>query len=87
MGRRGMTLQLKYIDRFKDRHGKIRLYYRPPGSKRIALPDENDRGFLAAYQAAVPLPSRSKRKPAFAATKARSTDWLSTTTGPQTFSA
>ncbi len=53
MGRRGMTLQLKYIDRFKDRHGKIRLYYRPPGSKRIALPDENDRGFLAAYQAAV----------------------------------
>ena len=40
----------------KDRHGKTRLYYRPPGGKRIPLPDESDSGFLAAYEAAVATP-------------------------------
>ncbi|WP_165790810.1 tyrosine-type recombinase/integrase [Pleomorphomonas carboxyditropha] len=47
-----MTLKLKHIDRFKDRHGITRFYFRPPGGKRIPLPDESDPGFLAAYEAA-----------------------------------
>ncbi len=50
MGRRGMSVELDYIDRFKDRHGKMRHYYRKPGSKRIALPDPSDPDFMNAYR-------------------------------------
>jgi integrase len=48
-----MSIGLKHVDRFRDRYGKVRLYYRPPGGKRVPLPPETDPGFLAAYQAAV----------------------------------
>lgn len=48
-----MTVQLEHIDRFTDRHGKKRIYYRAPGCKRVSLPAEDDPGFLAAYHAAV----------------------------------
>jgi integrase len=47
-----MRTQLKHIDRFRDRHGKERLYYRAPGGKRIALPPRSDPVFLKAYLAA-----------------------------------
>jgi integrase len=46
-------LPLKYIDRFTDRHGRVRCYFRRPGGPRIALPDPNDPGFIAAYHAAL----------------------------------
>lgn len=58
-----MTVKLKHIDRFKDRHGKLRLYYRQPSGKRIPLPNEDDPGFLTAYQAATSsVPDSPKAK-------------------------
>jgi integrase len=53
MGGCGMTVRLRYIDRFTDRHGKVRHYFRRPGGARIPLPDPSDPGFIAAYQAAL----------------------------------
>lgn len=52
MGRRGMSVPLKYVDRFTDRHGKVRHYFRRPGGARIALPDPSEPKFMEAYQAA-----------------------------------
>lgn len=48
-------LRLKYIQKFKDRHGRVRYYLRRKGMKPIALPDISDTGFLAAYQAALSI--------------------------------
>ncbi|MGE0153029.1 MAG: tyrosine-type recombinase/integrase [Reyranellaceae bacterium] len=46
--------RLAYIHRFKDRHGKIRHYFRRPGCNRIALPGlPGSEEFMAAYQAAL----------------------------------
>lgn len=53
MGRRGVSIELPHIERWKDRHGRERVYYRPPGRKRVALPPLNDPAFRAAYDAAV----------------------------------
>ena len=44
--------RLRYVQKFKDRHGKLRYYLRRPGCKPIALPDENDPGFDEAYRVA-----------------------------------
>ncbi len=52
MGRRLIT-RLRYIQKFKDRHGHTRLYLRRKGFKAVPLPDEHDPAFLAAYQAAL----------------------------------
>jgi integrase len=49
-----MAIQLKHVNRFKDRHGKVRHYFRKPGCPTIALPGEPDSPeFLQAYLAAV----------------------------------
>jgi integrase len=46
------TLKLAYVDRFKDRHGVWRFYYRREG-KRIPLPGRpGDGEFMSAYQIA-----------------------------------
>jgi integrase len=48
------VLRLKFIHRFKDRHGTIRHYFRRPGSPRAALPGlPGSAEFMAAYQAAL----------------------------------
>lgn len=52
MGRRGVTVALPHIDRFKDRHGKMRYYFRKPGGRRVSLPDIDDIDFRSAYEAA-----------------------------------
>jgi len=62
-------LRLKYIQKFKDRHGRTRYYLRRKGMKTIKLPDIADAGFLAAYQAALSVTrpdqaSRSSRNQA-----------------------
>src|SRR5215831_1994800 len=46
---------LKYINHFRDRHGKKRRYYvRRPGFKAVALPGEpGSDAFMAAYAAAM----------------------------------
>lgn len=47
------NLKLSYVDRFKDRHGVWRYYFRRRG-KRIALPGRpGDAEFLSAYQIAM----------------------------------
>lgn len=62
MGRRGVTVGLPYIDRFVDRYGHERLYFRRPGGKRIALPPRTDPGFLAAYQRAADAAGKAEPK-------------------------
>src|SRR5581483_3108334 len=53
MGRRGAVLVLKYVHRFKDRHGKVRHYFRRNG-RRIPLPGEpGSAEFADAYSAAL----------------------------------
>lgn len=43
-------LELKYVKRFRDRHGSLRHYYRRPGYKATPLPGEvGSVEFMAAY--------------------------------------
>ena len=47
-------VDLRYVQRFEDRHGKVRHYFRRPGYKRTALPGEpQDPEFMAAYHTAL----------------------------------
>lgn len=55
----GVTrIRLQHVHRFKDRHGKERLYFRPPGGgKAVPLPSPaGSPAFMAAYHAAVKAP-------------------------------
>ncbi|WP_169516598.1 tyrosine-type recombinase/integrase [Kaistia adipata] len=54
---------MKHIDRFKDRHGRMRYYYRAPGCQRIPLPDIGAPDFLDAYAKAAAA-AAPKAKPA-----------------------
>ncbi len=47
------TVRLKHIDRFRDRHGRWRHYYRAGHGKRLALPGiPGSPEFMAAYERA-----------------------------------
>ncbi len=47
-------IKLKYINSFRDRHGKLRHYCRRPGHKSVALPGlPGSAEFMAAYETAV----------------------------------
>jgi integrase len=56
-------LKLRYVNEYRDRHGKVRRYFRRPGARAIPLPGlPGSIEFMAAYQAALaivapPLPS------------------------------
>lgn len=53
-------LDLKYIHRFKDRHGKVRHYFRRVGFPQVTLPGEvGSAEFINAYSAAM----GQKKKP------------------------
>lgn len=54
------TIELPHLQRFKDRHGRWRTYYRRRGWPRLALPDPAEPGFLAAYEAAGAPPAGSE---------------------------
>lgn len=46
-------VSMSYVKAYKDRHGKMRHYYRRPGWPSIPLPgDPGSRAFAAAYEAA-----------------------------------
>lgn len=45
-------IDIPWVHRFKDRHGRWRCYYRRPGYKSVSLPAPGSDGFLAAYEAA-----------------------------------
>ena len=47
-------LRLQYVNSFRDRHGRVRHYFRRPGCKAIALPGlPGSADFMEAYQAAL----------------------------------
>lgn len=50
-------IELKHVQRFEDRHGKVRYYYRRPGFKLVSLPGlPGSAEFLNAYAAAGSAP-------------------------------
>ena len=47
-------LRLQFVHEFRDRHGKVRRYFRRPGCKAVPLPGlPGSAEFMAAYQAAL----------------------------------
>jgi len=66
---RGIQVKLRYVNQYRDRHGKLRRYFRRPGSKRVPLPGSpNSPEFMAVYQAA--LTGAAQRQPIGAARNA-----------------
>jgi len=58
-------IKLRYVNEFIDRHGKLRYYFRRPGSRSVKLPGlPGSIEFMSAYQAALatvaPPPQSSK---------------------------
>ena len=58
-------IKLRYVNEYRDRHGKLRRYVRVPGSRGVQLPGiPGSIEFMAAYQSAIatvaPPPSSSK---------------------------
>lgn len=55
----GLTrIKLRYVNEFVDRHGKIRRYFRRPGSRAAHLPGlPGSIEFMAAYQSALAIVS------------------------------
>ncbi len=61
-------IDLPHVQRFKDRHGHVRHYFRRPGYKRATLPGEvGSAPFMDAYRAA--LEATDKRSAGAAAVK------------------
>jgi len=49
-------IKLRYVNEYRDRHGKLRRYFRRPGSRAVPLPGlPGSIEFMAAYQAALAL--------------------------------
>lgn len=47
-------IRLKYVNAFRDRHGRLRHYFRRPGCKSVGLPGlPGSTEFMEAYQAAL----------------------------------
>jgi integrase len=47
-------IRLQFVNAFRDRHGKVRRYWRRPGCKAVPLPGlPGSAEFMAAYQAAL----------------------------------
>ena len=47
-------IKLRYVNEFIDRHGKVRYYFRRPGSRSVKLPGlPGSIEFMSAYQAAL----------------------------------
>ncbi len=61
-------IRLKYIDRFRDRHGRVRYYFRRGHGARIALPGRpGTPEFILAYEAAIRGTSAEPVTPSLAA--------------------
>lgn len=53
---------MRYINEFRDRHGKLRRYFRRPGGTAIPLPGEPQSDeFVRAYARALDLGTRKKK--------------------------
>ena len=56
-------IELRYVQAFKDRHGKARHYFRRPGHERVSLPGApGSAEFMTAYQAALAGETAPKRQ-------------------------
>jgi integrase len=53
MGGRITPVRLAYVDRIKDRYGRVHVYFRRGKTARVALPAESDPGFMYAYSMAL----------------------------------
>ena len=52
-------IKLNFVHEYKDRHGKLRRYFRRSGFKRVLLPGPpGSDEFMAAYQRAMSLATR-----------------------------
>jgi enterobacteria phage integrase len=73
-----VTIKLKYVDHFYDRHSKERAYFRAPGGNRTPLPlPVGSQAFLDAYHAALAeCPKGERKKPTKAGYKPRSLSHL-----------
>jgi integrase len=52
-------VRLRHVNKFTDRHGRVRIYFRPPGCKAVPLPGPiGSPEFIEAYNSAIaePLP-------------------------------
>lgn len=48
------SIRLPYVQEYRDRHGKVRRYFRRPGFKRVTLPGTpGSPQFMAAYESAL----------------------------------
>jgi enterobacteria phage integrase len=57
-------IKLKYVNEYRDRHGKVRRYFRRPGGHSIPLPGlPGSIEFMAAYQAALAIVSPPPSSP------------------------
>lgn len=55
-------VRVKYVKAYKDRHGRMRHYFRRPGYPSVALPgDPGSKAFAEAYEAAMLADPTSKR--------------------------
>src|SRR5690349_13681096 len=65
---RGVQVKLRYIHEYKDRHGKLRRYFRRTGFKRVPLPGApGSSEFMDAYNVA--LLGETARRPAIGASR------------------
>ena len=56
-------LKLKHGNEFRDRHGRVRRYFRRPGCKSVSLPGlPGSAEFMAAYQAALTGTAQSPKQ-------------------------
>jgi integrase len=86
-------IRLRYINQYRDRHGKLRRYFRRPGSRSIPLPGlPGSIEFMAAYQAALAIKAPPPPSPrhviagslaAVAAGYLRSADFMNLSTTSQ----
>jgi integrase len=61
-------IRLKFVNAFRDRHGRLRQYFRRPGCKSVALPGmPGSAEFMEAYQAA--LKGETARRPEIGASR------------------
>ena len=61
------NIKLRHVDRFTDRHGKVRYYFRRVRGARIRCLDPSSSEFLNAYHAALnsePQPVQSRHRDA-----------------------
>ena len=51
-------IRLKYVNEYRDRHGRVRRYFRRPGCRAIPLPGlPGSIEFMTAYEAALAIVS------------------------------